>query len=163
MRHEGNDFPCIIASPLCEDIRWNIDLIPALVEELSENHVIDPQRIYLTGISIGGMATWQAAIRFPSIFAAIIPICGAGDSWNAFRISHVPCWAFHGKQDEIVPVAETEKMISELSECGGTPRCTIYDDGSHDIWDRAYQNHELWDWLFSQTKQNAAASDDHSS
>ena len=153
MKKEGDLFAhCAIAAPSCGEIRWDYDIVRALVEELAEQYSIDRNRIYLTGISIGGMATWHEAIRNPDLFAAIVPICGAGDPWNAFRISAIPCWAFHGRKDPVVPVEVTESMIEAVTNSGGNPKITIYEDEEHNIWGRAYQTEELWSWLFSQSK-----------
>lgn len=152
MKKDGDDFPCAIATPVCNEVRWSCDIVLALIEELSERYAIDRDRIYLTGISIGGMATWHTALRNPDLFAAIVPVCGAGDPWNAFRISDVPCWAFHGRKDSIVPVEVTESMLKAIIDSGGNPKVTIYEDGGHRIWDRVYQTEELWQWLFSQAK-----------
>jgi predicted peptidase len=145
--------PLIVLSPLCGDMRWNIDTLLGLLDEIRALHPIDSARIYASGISIGGLATWELALRRPDLFAAIAPICGAGQPYNAFRISHIPTWIFHGAQDEVVPVSVSEEMAEALRASGGEPFLTIYPDEGHRAWGRAYGNPDFWKWLHA---QNAA-------
>lgn len=144
-----NDF--ILCMPKCSEARWETDVILGLIQQLISEHRIDLSRIYLTGVSIGGLATWELALRRPSLFAAIVPLCGAGQPWNAYKITRVPCWTFHGRHDEIVPVSETETMVASLKEDGGRPRTTILENCGHDIADEVYSDHALWQWVFAQT------------
>ncbi len=141
--------PVAIASPLCRGLRWDIDELLGLLEHLERDLDIDQNRIYVTGISIGGLATWELALRRPHKFAAIVPICGAGQPWNAFRISHIPTWVFHGAKDEIVPVGESKMMVDALNRSGGTAKLTVYPDEAHGAWGRAYNEPDLWSWLLA--------------
>ncbi|MBV8213604.1 MAG: prolyl oligopeptidase family serine peptidase [Verrucomicrobia bacterium] len=113
---------------------------------------IDPERIYVTGISMGGFATWEALIRHPQNFAGAVPVCGGGDVRFADRIKHVPVWAFHGAEDPVVPVICSQSMIENLEKAGGHPRYTEYPGVGHNSWDRAFAEPELLAWLFSQAK-----------
>jgi predicted peptidase len=142
--------PLIVLSPLCGEMRWNIDALLGLIDEIREVHRIDSARIYASGISIGGLAIWELALRRPGLFAAIAPICGAGQPYNAFRISHIPTWIFHGAQDEVVPVSVSEEMAQALRDSGGEPRLTIYPDEGHRAWGRAYGDPDFWKWLHGQ-------------
>lgn len=143
-------FGCILCLPLSTDTRWPTDMVLGLIQHLIATQPVDLHRIYLTGVSIGGLATWELALRRPALFAAIVPLCGAGQPWNAYRIAHVPCWAFHGERDDIVPVKETEAMVKELVDSDGQPRLTILKDVGHSIAELVYRKEELWDWLFAQ-------------
>jgi predicted peptidase len=144
--------PAIVVSPTCAEMRWPIDQLLGLLDEVESSLPVDHDRICVTGLSIGGLATWELALRAPDRLAAIVPICGAGQPWNAFRISHLPCWAFHGADDEIVPVAETEAMIAAMRDGGGSPKLTVYPGVGHDAWSRAYRDAEMWQWLLAQRR-----------
>jgi len=146
----AGELAAAVLSPLSGDTRWSVDFVVGLLDHVCATRPIDPSRIYATGTSIGGLATWEIALRRPSQFAALVPICGAGQPWNAFRIAHVPVWAFHGALDEVVPASVSEEMVQALRSSGGNPRLTIYSDGRHDVWSRAYSDPSLWEWLFAQ-------------
>jgi predicted peptidase len=143
--------PLVVVSPLCTETRWNVDAVLALIEEVLERHPVDRGRIYASGVSIGGLATWELALRRPDLLAAIAPICGAGQPWNAFRIAHLPTWIFHGGADEVVPASVSSEMAAALRAAGGEPRLTIYPDEGHRVWSRAYAEPGLWKWLLDQT------------
>lgn len=140
----------ILCMPKCAEARWPTDMLLGLIQQLMADYRIDVARIYLTGVSIGGLATWELALRRPMLFAAIMPLCGAGQPWNAYKIAHVPCWVFHGRQDQIVPVAETEAMVKALQEDGSGVKATIFDDRGHEIAEDVYGNQALWQWMFAQ-------------
>ena len=123
-----------------------------LLFAIQEKYPIDPDRVYVTGISMGGFATWEAMIRHPENFAASIPVCGGGDVTFADRIKHIPVWAFHGAEDPVVPVICSQSMIEKLEQVGGHPRYTEYPGVGHNSWDRAYAEPELLSWLFSQKR-----------
>lgn len=113
---------------------------------------VDLDRVYITGISMGGFATWEALIRYPQNFAAGVPVCGGGDVSYADRFKHVPVWAFHGAEDPIVPVTYSQSMIETLKQTGGHPRYTEYPGVGHNSWDPAYAEPELLSWLFAQKR-----------
>src|SRR5262249_10295501 len=113
---------------------------------------IDESRLYLTGISMGGFGTWAAAIERPDRFAAIVPICGGGDPIGALRLRGLPIWVFHGRLDRIIPFEKSQEMTRMVMAAGGHPRFTIYEDLGHDCWTRAYEDPELWKWLFEQKR-----------
>ena len=122
----------------------------AVVDYLKDSHNIDTHRIYLTGYSMGGYGTWRTASLYPQQFAAIVPICGGGETEWATSLTGIPVWAFHGQRDESVPVAETTKMIDAIQLAGGTPKLTVYPDGKHYVWDDVYQDAEVLEWLWKQ-------------
>jgi predicted peptidase len=121
----------------------------------SEN--VDPTRVYVTGVSMGAMGTWDILAREPKLFAAAVPMSGGGDTSAASKIKDVPVWAFHGDQDSLVPVSATRDMIDALRAAGGNPNYTEVQGGGHTIWDDAYANDALYDWLFSQQNTFADA------
>lgn len=147
----GKKFPCVVVSPQCpHDTWWDLPALEALITALTHRHRVDPQRIYLTGLSMGGYAVWNLAERAPFRYAAIAPICGGGHPKHADRLRDLPIWAFHGNRDPVVPVTATTNMISALRAAGGSPRCTIYPHARHNAWSAAYRKTELFDWLLSQ-------------
>jgi len=122
----------------------------ALLESLQKDFSIDPKRIYLTGQSNGGNGTWDLITKRPNTFAAAVPLCGGGDASLAGRIAHLPIWAFHGQQDDVIPVTYSRNMIAAIRRKGGTPKYTEYPNVGHDVWLHALKDPALVDWLFSQ-------------
>jgi len=123
-----------------------------LLITIQEKFQVDVDRTYVTGISMGGFATWEALIRHPGKFAAAIPVCGGGDTSHANRIRDIPVWAFHGANDSTVPVECSRLMIEMIEKAGGHPRYTEYPAVGHNSWNKAYAEPELLSWLFSQER-----------
>ena len=124
-------------------------VLAALMAARHETRV-DPDRITLTGVSMGGFGAWLMAPRRPDLFAAIAPVCGGGDPADAPDLAALPIWAFHGTDDPVVPVEHTTRMVEAVRRAGGDPRLTLYEGVGHDSWDRAYAEPELPEWLLSQ-------------
>ncbi len=150
---EGRQFPFIIASPQCpaEDW-WHGHLLRILLDELLATLRIDTERLYLTGMSMGGYGTWEMAMMYPDLFAAIAPICGGGNPYWVRRIKRVPAWAFHGGKDPVVPLEKSEEMVAALQSAGGDARLTVYPDAGHDSWTQTYNNPDLYTWLLRHTR-----------
>lgn len=145
---EGRQFPFIVVSPQCpESSLWSADIVMALIFEIQKEYRIDKDRMYLTGLSLGGFGTWDIAARYPGVFAAIAPVCGGGDVQFVRFLRDLPVWAFHGALDEAVPVRRTEEMVDALKALGSDVRMTIYPDLGHDSWTRTYENDELYEWF----------------
>lgn len=152
---EGQDFPFIIASPQCPSGRWwSTDDLNLLLNDLIERYEVDIDRIYATGLSMGGFGTWEMAIRFPDRFAAIAPICGGGDPKQTYRLKDIPTWAFHGAKDVVVFPYQTERMVEALRSYEGNVQYTLYPEADHDSWTATYENQALYDWLLQQKKKN---------
>ncbi|MFL5629373.1 MAG: prolyl oligopeptidase family serine peptidase [Ktedonobacteraceae bacterium] len=111
---------------------------------------IDPHRLYITGLSMGGYGTWDAIERWPGYFAAAAPLAGAGDLSKASRLVNLPIWAFHGSGDGDVPVSGSRDMIEAIKAAGGHPRYTEYASAGHEIWSMVYSTPAFMSWLFSQ-------------
>jgi predicted peptidase len=120
------------------------------IEALSEEFPIDQQRLYITGLSMGGYGTWDALARYPNKFAAAIPVCGGGDPAQAEHMLQTPIWVFHGDEDSAVPVERSREMVNSLRESGASPIYTEYEGVGHDSWTETYHNRVVWDWMFSQ-------------
>ena len=151
---EGQGFPFIVVSPQCpEDQWWSVKTLDKLLNDIVAQYRVDEDRIYVTGLSLGGYGTWDLAARFPNRFAAIAPICGGGEPSRACRFKHLPVWAFHGAQDEVVPLERSQEMVDALQQCGSDARLTTYSDAGHDSWTETYDNPELYEWLLSHRRK----------
>ncbi|MBB6051875.1 prolyl oligopeptidase family serine peptidase [Armatimonas rosea] len=129
---------------------WRPEQVLTLVEELERTYRLDTTRLYLTGLSLGGFGTWATALLAPRRFAAIAPICGAGDPADAVRLTELPVWAFHGLKDDTVPPRHSQEMIAALQKAGAREaRLTLYPDTGHDAWSATYSNAALYTWLLS--------------
>lgn len=149
----GKQFPFIVVSPQCpKDRRWEPLELSALVDEITEKYKVDKDRIYVSGLSMGGFGTWALAGHSPDRFAALAPICGGGDPQFARWISHIPVWVFHGAKDPVVPVSRSESMVEALKKKGGNPKLTVYPEAGHDSWTQAYNDPELYTWLLQQRR-----------
>jgi predicted peptidase len=152
---EGQDFPFVIVSPQCPVTTvWpeQVETLNALLDVMLETLKINPARVYLTGLSMGGFGTWHLASRYPERFAAIAPICGGGDWWMFEALQHLPAWVFHGEADDVVPLAASQRMVDGLRERGADVRFTVYPEVGHNSWDRAYNEAELIPWLLSHSR-----------
>jgi predicted peptidase len=132
--------------------------IAALKTVINSEHV-DTSRVYVTGLSMGGMGTWDILAREPKLFAAAVPMSGGGDPKTASTIKDIPIWAFHGGEDSIVPVSATRDMIQSLRDAGGSPKYTEVAGADHAIWGPIYadESDTLYPWLFSQHLGDTAA------
>jgi predicted peptidase len=125
----------------------------AILEVVQREYRTDPQRVYLTGISVGANGVWHLAAAHPDRWSAIVPVCGLGPVTKADAITHIPCWCFHGADDGNVSVENSRNMINALRKAGGNPRFTEYPGVGHDSWDKAYATEELYDWLLQQKRR----------
>lgn len=154
---QGKDFPFIVLSPQCPRWSWwpvQVKALDALLDDICEQYRVDEDRIYVTGLSMGGYGTWALAEYRPQRFAAIAPICGGHQEPEQLKkIAHLPVWAFHGAQDPVVPVKSTKKIVRILEDAGGDPKMTIYPEAGHDSWKKAYSNPELYDWLLQHERK----------
>lgn len=157
------DFPFLVVSPQCPSgCWWSPDLVLALLDEVTQRHAVDPARIYLTGLSMGGYGTWHLGLSYPERFAAIAPVCGGGDplaivlaNRNRLRLlKQLPVWAFHGAKDPLVPLHESERMVRALQQIGNQPKFTVYPDAGHDCWTETYDRAELYDWFLQHRRRS---------
>lgn len=152
---QGKSFDFIIVSPQCpKDLWWpeQTDILINLLDEIEKRYRVDTDRVYLTGLSMGGFGTWSLACRYPQRFAAIAPICGGGEWYAADRLKHIPVWVFHGAKDDIVSLEESKKMVAAVRKAGGEAKLTVYPDADHDSWTQTYDNPELYEWFLSHRK-----------
>jgi predicted peptidase len=135
-----------------------LELVVELIDALGQEVSIDPDRLYITGLSMGGFGVWIAISRYPDKFAAAIPICGGGDP-TAIAETTAKVWAFHGAADTAVPARRSREMIEALRRAGADPRYNEYPGVGHNAWQRAYREPELVEWLFAQQREASRAED----
>lgn len=150
----GRAVPFIVVAPQCpQDEWWNLPAVEAFIADMVRNYRVDPERIYLTGLSMGGFGVWALAARHPERYAAVIPVCGGGETKWASKLRDLPIWAFHGALDESVPVKRSQDMIDAITAAGGSPRLTIYPEAKHDSWTATYANDEIYTWLLAHRRR----------
>jgi len=147
---------------------WQNFYVDEMLNYAKNNLRVDPNRIYLTGLSLGGGGTWKyasASVANASTFAAIVPVCGTCDYSNLCNITSAstPVWAFHALDDGVVGVGCTQGAISMLQSCGGNPKVTYYPTGNHYIWDQAYDTtHNIqsplnvFEWMLTQSRNGSS-------
>jgi len=154
---QGRHFPMIVASPQCPfNEHWRSDFLVTFLDEVSARFRVDPDRVYVTGYSMGGYGTWDLATVAPERLAAIAPLSGGGDVSLAHRLAELPIWAFHGEIDQTVPAAATKQMVEAAEDAGASPQLTLYAKKGHDICDSAYRTPELYAWLLSKRRPESA-------
>lgn len=150
---KGKKFQFIIISPQCpENQWWSIETLDVLLKEVTKHYRVDKNRIYVTGLSMGGYGTWSMAIKYPNRFSAIAPVCGGGDPNNAQLLKDLPIWVFHGEKDNTVPFQRSQDMVDALKKAGGIVKFTKYPEAGHDSWTATYNNPALYDWFLSQKR-----------
>lgn len=161
--------PALVIAPQCpEKITWSnfsrtdmklqtaptkpMELLIELIHKLIKTMPVDSNRIYITGLSMGGYGTYDAIERFPNLFAAAVPVCGAGDASKAASIAHMPIWIFHGAEDPAVDPKYSLEMFQALTKAGAHPGFTEYPQVGHFSWLHAYSDPVMIEWLFRQHK-----------
>jgi len=147
------DFPFIVLSPQNRTGDWwSPALLTALLDRIVCQYAVDRQRLYVTGLSLGGYGTWSLALAAPYRFAAIAPVSGGGDPTGVEVLAHLPVWAFHGALDDVVPVREAQSMVEALRAVGGNVTLTVYPNGGHNVWNETYDSPALYDWFLQWTR-----------
>jgi len=161
--------PAIVIAPQCPlGVSWSnfsrsdmklqptptrpMELLIGLIHQLVKAMPIDSNRIYITGLSMGGYGTYDAIERFPHLFAAAVPVCGAGDTTRAATIAHLPIWIIHGAEDPAVNPIYSLYMFQALTRVGAHVGFTQYPETGHFSWLAAYSDERMMEWLFRQHK-----------
>ncbi len=118
-----------------------------ILEITKKDYKINSKQLYLTGLSMGGFGTWSWVESKPEMWAAIAPVCGAGNPAAAVKFKDIPCWCFHGDNDKSVPVEKSREMIEAMKKAGGKPKYDEFPGVGHNSWDKAYGNPELYSWF----------------
>lgn len=148
------DFPFVLISPQLPALveEWDIAKLNAILDHALETLNVDPDRVYLTGLSRGAYGTLDWALANPDRFAAIVPVAGRSDLQRACTLKDMPTWFFHGDRDDTVIPNGSFDMQRAIRACGGQPRLTIYPDLGHNSWDPAYDDPALYLWLLKQRR-----------
>lgn len=162
LAQQGTNFPFIIVAPLCPAGElWEIEPLLQLLDRLTQTHAVDTNRIYLTGLSMGGYGTWKLGLAHPEKFAAIAPICGGASMIDVILgtrdrrddLKKLPIWAFHGAKDDVVPLIESERLVNSLQKAGlENVKFTVYPEARHDSWIEAYSDPTFYQWLLQQSR-----------
>ncbi|HEY8928514.1 MAG TPA: prolyl oligopeptidase family serine peptidase [Mucilaginibacter sp.] len=124
-----------------------------LVDQLLDKPYVNKHQVYIGGLSMGGMGTYEIIGRKPNIFAAAFAICGGDNTNNAKKYAKkVPLWIFHGQKDSVVPYTHSESMVAAIKEAGGDPKYTLYPNDDHNSWNDAFAEPMFMAWLFSHKK-----------
>ncbi len=143
----------IIVSPQCPAGRWwDLVALKGLIDHTLATQPGDKDRVVLTGLSMGGYATWGLLAAHPDLAAAAVPICGAGNPKKAAAFKHVPIQCYHGTKDNVVLQASSDEMIEALKAAGGKPEYTIFPNAGHDAWTEAYADGKLYEWMLKQRR-----------
>lgn len=165
-------FPCYAIFPQCPngkrwvEVNWSdkkphatptepsdpMRLTRKLLDQFLKDHPVDPDRVYVMGLSMGGFGTWDFAARYPGLVAAAVPICGGADNQTAGKIKEIAIWAFHGSADTVVWPERTRTMVEELKKVKGNVRYSEYEKVGHNSWSRAFAEPELLAWMFAQKR-----------
>lgn len=154
------DFPFVLISPQSPPPEkgvgraWNPEQLIQLVDHTIKNLNINPDRVYVTGLSMGGYGTWRLAAAFPDRFAAAVPICGGGDPDQLAKpLSKIPIWAFHGAKDMTVPPKASQDIVDAVRREHGDIEFTVYPEADHDSWTATYNNQKVYDWLLAHRRK----------
>ncbi len=159
-------YPAFVAAPQCpENQQWanyngkfgaeprkSMKLVRGMIDDIIKNYPIDENRIYITGLSMGGFGTFDALARYPDLFAAGVPVCGSGDPNTVNRFKDVPIWIYTGAEDPVVQADRTALMFNALMDAGARPGYTQVPEVGHFSWIQAYSDPLLIQWMFRQRK-----------
>jgi predicted peptidase len=144
-------FPFIVLAPRSSN-GWSTPLLDDLLVNAGKRLRIDPDRIYVTGLSMGAYGAWALVVAYPHRFAALALVAGGGVVSDACTLKHLPLWAFHNRADPVVPVTESESIVAAVRQCNGVANLTIYDQlapnqWAHNAWQSAWTTPELYQWF----------------
>jgi predicted esterase len=152
-----SNFPFIVVSPQCPANRnWDTQNLLILLDHIEATLPVDKNKIYITGLSMGGFGTWGLAQAAPERFAAIAPICGGGNLERLCIMRDLPVWAFHGAKDPTVPYTESQRLVDQLKKYESDVKFTLYPDAGYDSWTQTYKDQELYKWMLSKSKNKIA-------
>lgn len=166
LRRDYAHIPALVVLPQCPQnqvwVGQTARMALACLEQTSREYHLDAERLYLTGLSLGGQGTWEIATMAPNLFAALMPVCGfvayQGDDAAAVRrvverVKHLPIWVFHGDADNAVSVERSREMVVALKAAGADVQYTEYKGLGHDVWNATYRDRDVWKWLFAQHRK----------
>ena len=151
---KGRKIPAYVVAPQLPDGSWDPDKVLELIRYMKAHYPIDPSRIYVCGMSMGGYGTLHFAGKYPDELTAAVSICGGGNTADACRLARVPLWIQHGDKDYIVPMSESTKIVKAVKACNPNAdiKFTEIESGDHSNVERLFHQDALYDWLFSHKK-----------
>ena len=155
----GKKFPFIVISPQAWSAHegYQPEVLYKLLEDVKKKYHVDDDRVYLTGLSMGGYETWEVVQKHPEAFAAITPTSGGGDAGKAWQLRHLSIWCFHGAKDDVVPVKESQQMVDSARKYNQDIQFTIYPAANHNSWEVTYNNDSVYAWLLSKKRSKYTA------
>lgn len=148
--------PVAILAPQCpSDVWWDTLAVYELLQQIIKKYNVDANRIYLTGLSMGGWGTWKLALEHPETFAAVVPVCAPADRrmvFEASKLKDIPVKIYHGALDDVVLPEQSINMFQALKKCNANAELIIFPNDNHNSWDSTYSNPEFYKWLFEQHK-----------
>ena len=153
----GREFPFITVAPQCPAFQWwpeplYVKALILLLEDIIREYNVDINRVYATGLSMGGYGILAIGRERPDLFAALIPVCGGMDMDGIERLKNIPIWLFHGDKDKLVPVENSQIIYDTLKPMNPKMKLTIYKGVNHNSWDLTYENDDIYDWLLKNKK-----------
>ena len=150
----GKEFPFFVLSPQnpSEQQFWDDQMLIRLLDHVVDHHPVDPDRIYLAGLSRGAFGAWRLAIQNPNRFACLVAICGGGDPPYVKKIAHVPTRVYHGAIDDAIPISESQQMVDALRAAGGDVAFIVYPNVKHDAWTQTFADERLYWWMMQQRR-----------
>ncbi|GAB5409434.1 MAG: prolyl oligopeptidase family serine peptidase [Balneolaceae bacterium] len=151
---EGKKFHFYMIAPQNPYLRglWDDREVDKLIDEVVNTHNVDPDRIYLVGMSRGGYGVWRMAINNPGKYAAMISVCAASiPSIYTNRVENLPVWFFHGEKDNVVPVEVSINAYNKMKANNQNVKLTLYPEAGHDSWTETFLNDEIYEWLLSKS------------
>lgn len=152
-----NKLEAYILAPQCvENGNWEAESLYQLIQKIGKENNIDLNRVYLTGLSMGGWGVWDLALAHPDFFAALVPIASFVNLMQedeACKLKDIPIRAFHGLQDDVVSLETVTEVYKKLKECNADIKLTVFEDANHDSWSKVYDHQEIYDWMLQQYKK----------
>ncbi|MDB6057709.1 MAG: phospholipase/carboxylesterase [Verrucomicrobiales bacterium] len=147
------EFPFILVAPQTKG-GFDDRAVVRLLDQIVNRYRVESRQVYLTGLSMGGGATWDIAAKHPERFAAVVPVSGVGNTGMANKLAVLPIWVFHGSRDNIISVEWSQKMVAAIKAAGGTIKYTEFPKSHHNIWAKVYDNPEMYQWLLAQKRRS---------
>lgn len=154
---KGREIPAIVLAPQVPAGKsWEPEKVLSVLRFAQEHFQTDTNRVYVTGMSLGGYGTLDFAGEYPEIVTAAVALCGGGNIRNGCNLSTIPVWIQHGNRDSAVPISESEKMVKSIRACNGGEnlKYTVVPGANHGDLERVFRTDELYDWLFQFSKES---------
>jgi len=154
---KGRKIPAIVVAPQVQAGKsWEPEKVLSVLQFVQKTFNTDSNRVYVTGMSLGGYGTLGFAGAYPEIVTAAVALCGGGNTKDGCDLAQVPLWIQHGTNDYAVPISESEKIVKAIKNCNGGEnlKYTVHNGASHGALERAFRTDELYNWLFQFTKDH---------